>query len=65
MRIFKFEQIWIRFRGLRIPEIANQKVKISAISKTLNKSDILALIAYLQFSIGQIHFGGFAFFAIL
>jgi len=26
---------------------------------------ILALIAYLKFSIGQIHFGGFAFFAFL
>ncbi len=25
-------------------------------------SDILALIAYLQFSIGQLHFRGFAFF---
>jgi len=31
----------------------------------LNFSDILALIAYLQFSIGQILFSGVAFFEIL
>jgi len=53
------------FFTLMIPKIANQKVKISFCSKTLDKSDILALIAYLQLSIGQILFQGFAFFAIL
>jgi len=50
---------------LMILEIANQKMKISSISKTTDKSDILALIAYLQFSKGANPLSGFAFFAIL
>jgi len=36
-------------------------MKISSTSKTLDMSVILALLAYLQFSTGQIHFTGFAF----
>jgi len=43
-------------------QIAIQKMKISSTSKTCDMSDILALIAYVQFSIGQIHFTEFAFF---
>ena len=50
---------------LIILEIAIQKMKISSISKTTDMSDILALIAYVQFSIGQILFAGVCLFAIL
>ncbi len=40
-------------------------LRISSGPKTCDMSDILALIEHLQFPIGQIHFTGFAFFAIL
>jgi hypothetical protein len=40
------------------PEIASFLVKISLTSKTGDKSDIVPLLAYLQFSIGQILFSG-------
>jgi hypothetical protein len=43
---------------LMILEIANQKMKISSISKITDMSDILALIAYMQFSIAQTFLAG-------
>ena len=46
---------------LMISDIAGQKVGISSPSKSSDMSDILDLIAYPQFSIGQILFRGFAF----
>jgi hypothetical protein len=45
-----------------ISEILIQTFRISSPSRTFDKSEILALIAYLQFSIGQIHFTEFALF---
>ena len=48
-----------------IPEIARQKVQVSSILKTCDMSDILALIEYMQFSIGQFHFRGFAFLTLV
>jgi hypothetical protein len=51
--------------GLGKAVICNKIVRISTGRKTFDTAKILALIAYLQFSIGQIYFRGFAFFAIL
>jgi len=41
-------------------EMASNKIKISSALKTLNMSDILALIAYVQISKTEILFQGFA-----
>ena len=48
-----------------IPEISIQILRVSADRKALDMSDILALIAYVKFSIGQILFRNLPFFANL
>ena len=53
------------FFTLMNPEISIQILRVSADRKALDMSDILALIAYVKFSIGQILFRNLPFFANL